>query len=179
MVLMSIHLEIGDCMTPEAIPILITLYYHYIDILYWPKQENLKENLWEQWNNTAHRCGQRVDKKSHGHKRCLHLVTESDGNMDDLPNVGRQGTQEGQEDMSTRSVIGPWKIGEEDRSESGQVLENFGLHLGPIWTGFVKIFKTASAGVRTRFWNLGQVRCLSGQKKMMEIFFYNFFLYIY
>ena len=63
------------------------------------------------------------------------------------------------------ALAGPRKIGEEDRSESGQVLENFGLHLGPIRTGFAKFFKTASAGVRTRFWNLGQVRCLSGQKK--------------
>ena len=76
--------------------------------------------------------------------------------------------------FSGSGLPGPRKIGEEDRSESGQVLENFGLHLGPIRTGFAKFFKTVSAGVRTGFWNLGQVRCLSGQKKMMEIFFYTY-----
>ena len=60
-------------------------------------------------------------------------------------------------------------------SESGLVLENFGLHLGPIRTGFTKIFKTASAGVRTRFWEFGAGQVPTRTKKNDG----NFFLYIY
>ena len=63
--MMSMHVQIGDCTTPEAIPMLITLYYHYKGLLYWPRQKELQEMDWEQWNNTARRRGQRADKRSH------------------------------------------------------------------------------------------------------------------
>jgi len=36
--MMSMHVQIGDCTTPEAIPMLITLYYYYISLLYWARQ---------------------------------------------------------------------------------------------------------------------------------------------
>ena len=62
---MSMHVQIGDCTTPEAIPMLITLYYYYRGLLYWPRKKNLQEMDWEQWNNTARRRGQRAHKRSH------------------------------------------------------------------------------------------------------------------
>ena len=41
---MSMHVQIGDCTTPEAIPMLITFYYYYISLLYWPRQKKITGN---------------------------------------------------------------------------------------------------------------------------------------
>jgi len=46
-------------------PMLITLYYYYISMLYWPRQKNIQEMDLEQWNNAAHRHGQQAHKRSH------------------------------------------------------------------------------------------------------------------
>jgi hypothetical protein len=47
--------------------------------------------------------------------------------------------------------VGPRKIGQVERSESGQILGFFDRHLGPIRTEFANFFQTAKAGVRTKF----------------------------
>ena len=62
---MIIHVHTGDSTTPEAIPMLMTLYYHYIGLLYWPGDEILQGIGWEWWNNAVCRRRQRAHKKSH------------------------------------------------------------------------------------------------------------------
>jgi hypothetical protein len=63
--MMSMHVHTGDCTLPEAIPLLITLYYYYISLLYWTRQKEMEEMDREQWNNAARRRGQRAHKRSH------------------------------------------------------------------------------------------------------------------
>jgi hypothetical protein len=60
-------------------------------------------------------------------------------------------------------LLGPRKIGQEERSESGQNFGFFDQHLGAIRTGFVEFFETANAGIRTSLKKFGYVRCISGQ----------------
>jgi len=62
--LTSINIGIGDCTTPEAIPMLMTSHYYYVGILYRLRQEKSKETVREQWNNAARRRRQRADKRS-------------------------------------------------------------------------------------------------------------------
>ena len=62
---MIIHVHTGDSTTTEAIPMLMTLYYHYIWLLYWPGHEILQEMGWEWWNNTVCCRRQWAHKKSH------------------------------------------------------------------------------------------------------------------
>ena len=62
---MIIHVHTGDSTTTEAIPMLMTLYYHYIGLLYWPGDEILQGIGWEWWNNAVCRCRQQAHKKSH------------------------------------------------------------------------------------------------------------------
>ena len=57
--------------------------------------------------------------------------------------------------VEVEGVTGPLKIGQEERSESGQDLRFFDRHLGSIRTGFAKIFKTANDVVRTSFESFG------------------------
>ena len=36
-------------------PMLMTLFYHYVGLLYWPGDKKSQEIEWEQWNNAVYR----------------------------------------------------------------------------------------------------------------------------
>jgi len=78
-------------------------------------------------------------------------------------------------------IPGPRKIGQEERSESGQNFGFFDQHLGAIRTRFTKIFETANAGIRTSLDRLGAYPD-KFSSMWMKIFnvshrFYNLFSY--
>ena len=113
---MSIHVHIGNCTTPEAIPMLITLYYYYIDLLYWHRQETLKEMDWEQWNNAARCRQQRAHKRSHAQmmnagsiRIWQRRVMGTHPWCRCLPNVDWQGAWEGREVPRRRQESMPQK----------------------------------------------------------------------
>jgi hypothetical protein len=99
--MMSMHVQIGDCTTPEAIPMLITLYYYYRGLLYWPRQKKLQEMDWEQWNNAARRRGQRAHTRRTDGKAHPHLAIGIDGTPQS------RDAAEGSQCMMRRSVQGP------------------------------------------------------------------------
>jgi hypothetical protein len=99
--MMSMHVQIGDCTTPEAIPMLITLYYYYRGLLYWPRQKKLQEMDWEQWNNAARRRGQRAHTRRTDGKAHPHLAIGIDGTPQS------RDAAEGSQCMMRWSVQGP------------------------------------------------------------------------
>ena len=99
LVAMSVNVVIGGCSISEAVPMLMTSHYYYIGILYWLRQEKLRETVREQWNNGAHRRRQWADTRSHAFTDAsgTHIWQWDVGThpwRDGLPNADWQGPRE-------------------------------------------------------------------------------------